>query len=314
MRKQLIAAMVGVIAFAACSNDTLSPGTATDVERAEILDLAADLPFLNDDFGEEGIPTTAAASFDGVAAAMVGPQNWGRRRGIPVRREVRIDVNEETGLATLESEIEFDGSFLVRDPATDQLVDKPLQEIRYQNATFQRLTQEEADEQTGKTHRWRLVGISPAEYAATNPDDRVVRLVSVTVLVNGVEAMTVTDPAELIRVEDRIARLELGSEVTIQAQVQNDTGSDPLNPEDTYLYLHLRHAAIDLLVWRRMPMEYDAQVGAYVASWVVRHRGRERIIVDALDAETVSPAVDAPYYSNMWSIPYRTVILRDPAE
>jgi hypothetical protein len=313
MKKHLTAALGGVLLFSACNSDVVSPeGDITSEERAELLSLVAEIPFFEDEFGEDGVPTSSAsAAFEGAAA--VGPQNWGRRRGRPVNSETyRIEIDRENGLATLIKELEFDGEFLVLDQASDQIVRKDLREVRTQTATFRLLDNARADEQTGNLHRWQLVAISPAEFRATEPENRLVIIDTVRALVNGEVVMEITDPSALIRIEDRIARLDRDTEISIQAVVSNQT-TDEFDPEATFVYLHLRHAAVGLRVWRRMPMEYDPEVAAYVATWVVRHRGRERIVVDALDAETVSVSVEDPYLSNIWVVPYRTRILTDAA-
>jgi len=311
MRTHLIAAFAGVLAFSACTNDVLTPADGlSDEERADLLTLVGELAFFDDDFGDEGVPTSAPASFEGRIVS-AGPQNWGRRRGRPVNREIfRIEMDSANGLVTLTKELEFDGEFLVLDTATGQIIRKNLRETRSQTATFRRLDRARPDEESGKMHRWNLVAISPAEYAATDVANQLVGIDSITALVNGEVVMTVTDPSELIRIEDRIARLSKDSSIEIRAFVSNAT-VDQFDAGATFVYLHLRNAAVDLRRWRRMPMDYVTGVGAYVANWTVRHRGRERIVVDALDAETVSPVADAPYYSNIWGIPYRTAVLRD---
>ncbi len=313
MRMHLVAAFAGVLAISSCTNDVLTPNDGlTDDERAELLTLVSELPFFDDEFGQEGVPTSAAASFEGSVSS-AGPQNWGRRRGRPVNREFfRIEMDSANGLVTLTKEIEFDGEFLVRDNTTDQVVSKELKEIRSQTATFRRLDRARADEESGEMHRWNLVAISPAEYAATEPANQLVSIDSIMALVNGQVVMTVTDPSALIRIEDRIARLSRDAAVEIRAFVSNGT-VDQFDAEATFVYLHLRKAHTDRLRWLRVPMDYVAEVEAYVANWTVRHRGRARIVVDALDAETVSTAADAPYYSNIWGIPYRTAVLRDSA-
>jgi hypothetical protein len=49
---------------------------------------------------------------------------------------------------------------------------------------------------------------------------------------------------------------------------------------------------------------HDNSDGSFTLSWVAQQRGRERIIVEALDAQTFVTATDDDYRSNVWAIPY----------
>ena len=49
----------------------------------------------------------AVAYFDGAAA----PRAWGRRRGLPVRREVEVIFDREAGTPTVTKTIDFEGEF-----------------------------------------------------------------------------------------------------------------------------------------------------------------------------------------------------------
>jgi hypothetical protein len=300
---------LGVVAASACSTDALGPGNASSEDRAQIEDLLSDLSFFNDGYGDDGLPTlSVAANFDGDVAADA-PQNWGRHYGVPVERDIQINV--ENGVATVTKKLVFEGSFMIRDQGSESVVQKTMNETRVQTAVLQRLEQDEVNPESGRRHRWKLLEISPAEHYLTDETAQTVNIDSVEVLVNEQIVLTVRDPAELINVENRLTRLEKGSVVTVRAYVQNDDTVD--GSADTFVYLHLRCATPEVRVWGRRAMEFNQDLGAYVASWTVYHRGRERIIVDAIDAKTFNPDDLDNYDANIWAIPYRTILLTDNA-
>jgi hypothetical protein len=197
---------------------------------------------------------------------------------------------------------------MIRNQESDGVVQKPLNETRMQTAVLQRLAQDEVNEESGKHHRWKLLEITPAEYSLTDAAAQTVFIQRVDVLVNEELVLSVTDPAELINVENRIARFEKGSVVTVHAYVSNEASD---GSAETYVYLHLRHASPELRIWGRRAMEFNEELGAYVASWTVYHRGRERIVVDAIDAKTFDLEVLDNYDANIWAIPYRTILLTE---
>jgi hypothetical protein len=86
------------------------------------------------------------------------------------------------------------------------------------------------------------------------------------------------------------------------AQVENTTGGN-FSPT-TFVFLHVRHADPARVAWRRVPM-VDHGNGEYELSWVVRHTGRDRFVIDALDAATLQLGTVDNYRSNEWGIPFR---------
>lgn len=83
----------------------------------------------------------------------------------------------------------------------------------------------------------------------------------------------------------------------------------PVSPEtngdasETYVFLHVFHALADRTGWHRLLMEYSPDLGEYVAGWVVRHSGREHVMVDALDSGSLD--LEGEYRANIWGVPYR---------
>jgi hypothetical protein len=203
-------------------------------------------------------------------------------------------------------EVFFEGEFLLDITQDEQLnpTEKPLEEKLVQYATFRRVPVEAADAQG---RRWRLVEISPAEWVMTVDSLRTVAITKVTVSVNGVLQLEITDPSEMLDVEGRIPTLNPEDEVTVQAWVEN--GLDNGNEPDTFVFLHLFHATPISRAWIRLPMERvvgDVET-YYELTWHARHTGRARIAVDAIDAQTFTTETEHDYRANIWGVPYRIV-------
>ncbi len=307
MRRKWLAAVwtLSALTLAACT-DALGPGNAANEDREELLALLEESGFFADDFGVDGAVSdatsgTGSALVAGPAVEAAAPRHWGRRRGRPVGRVITVDVDREAGTAMVTKELEFDGKFLldITDDAERNPTEKPLREILVQHAKFERVDDATAAE-TGR--RWRLVGVSPTEWVMTAEDKRTVDIGSVEVWVDGVLALSITDPSLLFDVDGLIPHLRVGQEVQVKAFVSNST-----RPEaDTYVFLHLFHASPDVRIWIRVPMELvEGDLGPYYErSWVVRHSGRGRVAVDAIDSQTFMTDSDDDYRANIWGIPY----------
>jgi hypothetical protein len=306
------------LGLAACSDSIAPGGTEVPEEvRQDIVSILDESGFFADDFGAEGATDGAASgaaaavsvASDAAAEEVTAPRAWGRRRGLPVRRQITIEVNEEEGTAVAWKEVEFDGRFLLDITDDGQLnpTSKPLQETLFQHAEFERLDQEVVDEH-GHRHRWRLVAISPAAFEMTDEANRTVNITQVTVEVNDEILADITDPAAPIEVQRGVPKLRRGDEVTVTAYVSNDNQA---NTPPTFVFLHLFHASPNARIWLRLPMlEVDDEPGAYARSWTVRQTGRERIAVDAIDSETFTTESEDDYRANIWGVPY--VVLDEP--
>ncbi len=296
---------LSALTLAACT-DALGPGNASNEDREELLALLQESGFFADDFGATGAVSDATSGTGsllvaGPAVEAAAPRHWGRRRGLPVRRVITVDVDREAGTAMVTRELEFDGKFLldITDDAERNPTEKPLQEIMVQHAKFERVDDATAAD-TGR--HWRLVGVSPAEWMMTAEDKRTVDIGSVEVWVDGVLALSIADPSLLFDVDGRIPHLRVGQEVQVKVFVSNST-----RPEaDTYVFLHVFHASPNVRIWIRVPMELvEGDLGPYyVRSWVVRHSGRGRVAVDAIDSQTFMTDSDDDYRANIWGIPY----------
>jgi hypothetical protein len=308
LRKQLVtwiaAAAVGL---AACSDGAVGPGDATEEDRQEILDLLDESGFFADDFSAEGaLPDAAAqagaALFSGAAAEVTPPEVWGRRRLEVLRRSVTVDVDVPNGIAEVSKEIEFEGAFLldITDDATINPTSKPLAHIFRQNAVFERRDQEEVDAQGRR--RWRLVSISPAELVMPDPATQTVAITEVQIEVNGVPVLTIVDPSQVLDVETEILHLQQGDLVTVRAFTEN---ANVENMPPTFVYLHLFHASPVGRRWDRFLMDQADEAGTeWVLSWTARQTGRERIGVDAIDAETFTTETEDDYRASVWGVPY----------
>jgi hypothetical protein len=237
--------LVGAVGLTACS-DSLGPGNASDEDREEILALLDESGFFADDFGLDGANDGAAQAGESMAlvagaaaAEVVLPRIWGRRRGFPVRRKITVDVDTETGLATVSKEISFEGRFLldITDDGQANPTQKPLEETLVQYALFRRMPVAQADE---KGRRWRLIDISPAQWMMTELEKRTVNITQVQVWVNDELQLEITDPSELLDIEGRIPHMVQGDIVLVRVWVDNsvDNGNEPA----TFVFLHLFHA------------------------------------------------------------------------
>lgn len=310
--------VVGVLGLAACADGVGPAGSETAEEiRQDLVSLLDDSGFFADDFGDLGASDGAGGGgavvgmsvVRGAAVDVVAPRVWGRRRGLPVRRQITIDVNEGQGSATVSKEVGFDGRFLldITDDGQRNPTEKPLQETLYQRAEFERLDAAVVDER-GRRHRWRLTAVSPAEFAMTDPAKQTVHVTQVTVAVNGEVLADITDPADLIDVERGVAKLTRGDEVTVTTHVSN--GNQETTPP-TFVFLHVLHASPNARIWLRLPMtEVGGETGVFSRSWTVRQTGRERLAVDAIDSQTFATQSDDDYRANIWGIPY--VVLDEP--
>jgi hypothetical protein len=307
--------MVGALMLTACEESLGPEGNASQEDRDEIISLLNESGFFADEFGVDGTYDDGAAGAPAMVAAaeaaeVVAPRIWGRRRGLPVRRLITVDVNPQEGIATVSKEVSFEGLFLLDITQDDQFnpTRKPLEEKLVQKATFHRVPSDQADAQG---RRWRLVNVSPAEWMMTAEDKQTVNLTLVEVWVNGELQLEITDASELLDADGRIPSLHVEDFVEVKAWVENGLTSE--NEPDTFVFLHLFHASPTARGWMRLPMERvvtDTDV-YYVHSWTARHTGRSRIAVDAIDAETFTTETEDDYRANIWGVPYRIVPLED---
>lgn len=302
MQARMAAGLMLLVAASAC-NDTLGLGNATEEEREDIIAELDASGFFGEAFGDDGIPASASVVTYGYGDAGDAPFRWGRRHGPPVSREINVVVEE--GIATVTRTLEFEGTFLVSNPDTDGVVSKPANETMTQRAVLVRRDEAVTDEHTGRIKRWRLVELSPQEWFMTREDARTVDIERVEIVVNGESAIVIEDPAMLFDVATELPHLTVGDEVRVTARVKNYTGEHPEGDADTYVFLHLFHVSTDRHKWMRVPMEFDPETGMYTKGWIVRHEGRERIVVDAIDADAFALDREDSYRANLWALPYR---------
>jgi hypothetical protein len=316
------AATLGAIALAACSDST-APGTASLEDREEILQLLEESGFFADEFGVEGAiggspaaqPAALFASPGEVQADVTVPDLWGRRHRRPVRRVITVDVDLETGIATVSKEVEFLGEFILDNTDDGQFnpTHKPMRHTLLQYAQFERLPDDgtvepppgdgpgEPNDGGPQRHRrrWRLVALSPAEWVMTEPTPQTVTINRIQVEVDGELALEVTDPSELFVVDGRVPVLHPGQMVTVKAWVE---GGNAENNPPLFAFLHMFHASPDTRVWMRRQMTFVDD--HYEFGWEVQHTGRERVAVDVIDSQAFATASEDDYRANVWGIPY----------
>lgn len=297
MKKYLTSALaLGALVLAGC-NDSAGLGNASDEDRADIVASLSEAGFFEDAFGDDGVVGQVANYFDGASAAAAPTLRWGRRHRAPVEREIVVNVDRETGLATVSRTIVFEGLFLYLNDL-EELVEKPMHHTVLQSAVFRYLEEARVNDRGRMTH-WELIEVSPHDVLMTDPAARSVAIQSVSVYVNGAEVLVVEDAAALLSLAEEVPMFNQGDEVTIYAAVANETNA---LENETYVFLHLLHAWQDRVGWRRMPMEYNADLGKWVGHWVAQQGGRGRIVVDALDGGSWSP--DGAYRAHVWGVPY----------
>ncbi|MFQ5702681.1 MAG: hypothetical protein ACE5HT_01510 [Gemmatimonadales bacterium] len=317
IRKQWTAALaIGAIVLTACS-DALAPGQASEQDQQDITAVLNESGFFADDFGADGatdseisasVVSPGLASMVAAQVVSDAPRLWGRRRGRPVSRSVRIEVDREAGTAVVTKELSFDGKFLL-DITPDSVrnpTEKPLQETVSISAWFRRLPRDSAD---ANGHHWKLVSVSPAKWVMTDPEKRTVNITKIEISVGDRRIALIEDASQLLDVDLSVPRMRLDDVVTVRAWVRNtlDNGNDPA----TYVFLHVFHARADVRRWIRVPMKLvDGTDGLhYELSWSAKRIGRARLAVDAIDAQTFMTQSEDDYRANIIGIPYRIATL-----
>lgn len=258
--------------------------------------------YTDNDFGDAGVVGTASASVvGGVQSLMdtaIAPRFWGRLRVVPggPRPIFERDIVVQGDSAWVTRKATFQGIFLV-DTSADSTFNpnsKPLDDGVQQRAAFVR--------DRAADHGWRLVSLTLLNWQNTALDRRTVQIQNVAVSVNGAAVLDISNPDSLISADSRVPLFHAGDTVTVTMHVANTTGGS-FSPA-TFGFLHVRHGDPTGIRWRRVPMKDDGN-GDFERSWVVRFTGRDRFVVDALDAATLELGSADNYRSNEWGIPFR---------
>ena len=258
--------------------------------------------YTDNDFGDAGVVGTSSASVvGGVQSLMdtaIAPRFWGRLRVVPggPRPIFERDIVVQGDSAWVTRKATFQGIFLV-DTSADSTFNpnsKPLDDGVQQRAVFVR--------DRAADHGWRLVLLTLLNWQNTALDRRTVQIQNVAVSVNGAAVLDIANPDSLISVDSRVPLFHAGDTVTVTMHVANTSGGS-FSPA-TFGFLHVRHGDPTGIRWRRVPMKDDGN-GDFERSWVVRFTGRDRFVVDALDAATLELGSADNYRSNEWGIPFR---------
>ena len=258
--------------------------------------------YTDNDFGDAGVVGTASASVvGGVQSLMdtaIAPRFWGRLRVVPggPRPIFERDIVVQGDSAWVTRKATFQGIFLV-DTSADSTFNpnsKPLDDGVQQRAVFVR--------DRAADRGWRLVSLTLLNWQNTALDRRTVQIQNVAVSVNGVAVLDIANPDSLISADSHVPLFHAGDTVTVRMHVANTTGGS-FSPA-TFGFLHVRHGDPTGIRWRRVPMKDDGN-GDFERTWVVRFTGRDRFVVDALDAATLELGSADNYRSNEWGIPFR---------
>lgn len=296
-------ALTGALAVALIGTACSDNSTGLNADQAQVQAAYDGLTgYTDDDFGDTGAISTTATSpvflSSGIQDTAIAPLFWGRDRVVrggprPIFTR-NIVVQGDTAWVT--RGVSFQGIFLV-DTSTDAVFNptsKPLADGVQQRAVFVR---------DGAAPRgWRAVALTLLNWQNTDVSRRTVTVQSVAVYVNDSLRLSVDNPDSLIAIDPVIPRFHEGDTVKVVAHVENTTGGT-FSPA-TFAFLHVRHADPSGIRWRRVPMQDDGN-GDFERSWVVRHTGRDRFVIDALDAATLALGTADNYRSNEWGIPFR---------
>jgi hypothetical protein len=258
--------------------------------------------YTDSDFGAAGVTGSSPASAVGRTLSLedtaIAPRFWGRLRVVPggpgpiFTRDIVVQGDS----AWVTRSVSFQGIFLV-DTSADSTFNpdsKPLADGVQQRAVFVR--DRTAD------HGWRAVALTLLDWQNTAVDRRTVQIQNVAVYVNGAAVLQVSNPDSLISVDTRVPLFHAGDTVKVTMHVVNSTGGS-FSPA-TFGFLHVRHADPLGIRWRRVPM-IDEGNGDFERSWVVGFTGRDRFVVDALDAATLELGTADNYRSDEWGVPFR---------
>lgn len=297
--RALTGALAVALIGAACSDNS----TGLNADQAQVRAAYESLTgYTDDDFGDVGVisttPTAPVSLSSGIADTAIAPLFWGRDRvvrGGP-RPVFTRNIVVQGDSAWVTRGVTFQGVFLV-DTSADAVFNptsKPLADGVQQRAVFVR--------DASAPHGWRPVSLTLLNWQNTDVSRRTVQIQNVAVYVNDSLRLSVDDPDSLITIDPVIPRFHEGDTVKVVAHVANTTGGT-FAPA-TFVFLHVRHADPSGIRWRRVPMQ-DNGNGDFERRWVVRHTGRDRFVVDALDAATLVLGTPDNYRSNEWGIPFR---------
>jgi hypothetical protein len=295
------------VAAAAAVALACGEGTAPSSQQAQVLAAEQDQlgAMVDTDFGATGATATdaapAGAGLSADLAATPGdtaPTFWGRLRVVPggPRPIYHRDVTIQGDTARVQHDITFDGLLLV-DTSADGVFNptaKPLADHMTQHAVLVR--------DDSRPRGWRVAQLSPQDWTVVDASRQTVTVTDVKVYRNDTLLVEVTDPAALFDVTSRVPRFRLGDTVKVVAAVTNTTSSG-FAPR-TFVYLHVRHAALSGTSWHRVQMT-DNGDGTYQRSWIARRTGVDRFLVDALDSATLLEGTADNYRASEVGIPYR---------
>jgi hypothetical protein len=299
IRLALTGVIFAAVAGAVCSDS----GTAVSADQAQVQAAYEALTgFTDEDFGDPGAvasnPVAPSLSSSSLQDTAIAPNFWGRLRVVPrgPRPVFTRTIIVQGDSAWVTRGVDFQGIFLVDTSADNTFnpTSKPLADGVRQRAAFVR--------DGAGPHGWRLVALTLLDWQNTAVDRRTVRITSVAVFKNDSLLLHVENPDSLIEADARVPRFHTGDTVKVVARVENTTGGS-FSPA-TLVFLHVRHADPVRVGWRRVPM-VDNGNGEFERSWVVRHTGRDRFVIDALDAATLQLGTADNYRSNEWGIPFR---------
>jgi hypothetical protein len=334
MKRQLAGLLAfGALALAGCTEGTapggdgsssssvsnpLSGGTggtqSSPQTTAAVLSVVDQSGWSGTDFGAVGATSEFRNDGEALAAplsaspsvAVSVPEFWGRLRGEPLSKTRIVTERGDTAWASIK--VDYNGAFLLDLTPGDSKLDvtsKPLVESMIQQARLEKGPPNERG-----VRNWVLVGITPQQYVATDVAKQAVKITEVVVSVNGVVKIDITDPTAFEKINLSTAGksttdmplFKRGDNIKIVMKVANTTGTN--NTPPTFAFLSSFHADANGLGWRRMQMQ-DGGDNSYSLSWVAQQYGRERIIVEALDAQSfVTPTAD-DYRANVWAVPYQ---------
>lgn len=205
-------------------------------------------------------------------------------------------VNPEEGTAECTSRVEIFGTLHILDESGVEYV-KPMHHSGVRYAEFERddtWDQQNGNGQAGaegsgsqaraRRGRWVLTAIS----GFVAQSDTLTMAIDWIRFQGSSVDVTITDPLELLAVPDEIMAFGIGEQVTV-------TVAGP--PEGSILFLHAP--------FRRVPLQYTID-GTFAATWMVQHRGRHGVWIEAIAHDSIFDSV-YPDDTLIWGTPYVVV-------
>ena len=309
--KKLAAILIALL-IAGCGSSLTTPGGTDDSGIADLIngeysDLFA-IAYVDDDgavYGDDpvgnGVPADGASRLfvqdgDDPLGALL-PVAWGRR---PIQRpllDIYIHI-EGDSLAEVTVEADLLGRLYV-DTTDDYIKNpgvKPIADQAERYSVFRRNRED---------GRWDLTQITPLEIRLADPSRQTVSIENITAFVGGDVVWEVSDPSLAYDFPDEIPRFEQGTEVVVEALVDNTNATyDPAS----FLFLHTPYTRRQMFDDGESENDRVAGDNIYTGTYTIgAEPGFKHSGVDILDSACLQNEMEDDYNSTAWCMPYEVL-------